>query len=203
MVCSIASAWLWGDVLAEWRASFVSRGNIFVLRIGEGRLAGREILEEARIDRQAANTDSSGGEDGVGDCWCERRYAGLAHATWRVGAGHDMDFNIRRLIQSQDLIIVKVALFHGAIFNGDLAAEHRSQSKVDGAFGHGAHAIGIHGGAAVDSGHDPTHAHGTILLCGDLRHVSDVAAKGPVTRDAPSPARRKPLAPARFFRCEL
>lgn len=133
--------------------------------------------QEARVDWQTAHAYTCGGKDGICYSRGERRHTRLAHAAGRLGAGHDVNFYIWRLVHSQHLKVVKIALFHGAIFDHDLAAEYGSQSKVDGAFRHGADAVWIDGCAAIDSRNDPTHAYSKIFVERDLRHVRDVAAK--------------------------
>jgi len=51
------------------------------------------LLDESRIDGQTSHSNSSRGEDGVGDSWRERWDTGFAHAFGTFGARHDVNFD--------------------------------------------------------------------------------------------------------------
>jgi len=56
--------------------------------------------QELSVNRQASQAHSRGRKDGVGHSGSQRRNAGLAHAAGLFGARHDVDFDVRRLIDA-------------------------------------------------------------------------------------------------------
>ena len=106
--------------VSDWVAlySVFSNGVSKTVRLGNLR-----PLEQSCVDGQAPDPHPGGSEDGIGHSGGKRRYARFAHATWRFGAWDNVDLYFRRLIYAQDGIVVKVALFDGSIFDGNLAGE--------------------------------------------------------------------------------
>src|SRR4051794_21627274 len=94
-----------------------------------------DYLEEGNklLERDLADARSAGGDDGVGDRGSHGGSRRLADAgRWHdalIILHHfrrrvlDIRVNLRRLVNTQDLVIVEIVLHDSAILHGDLAEE--------------------------------------------------------------------------------
>src|SRR5690348_197701 len=157
------------------------------------------VAQEFCVNRQATKTHSGCGKNCVGYGRGQRRNAGLAHALGGLIAGNNVDLNLRGTADSKHLVVMEIALLDSAVFDGDLARQHRSEGIVNGPFRHGAHAVRVHHCATIDGAHDAVHMHRSILVHRNFGDVGDVTAKGKMASDASAMARRQWFAPAGFL----
>jgi len=82
------------------------------------------------------------------------RHARLTHARRSFGARHDVDLDLRHLVQAQHVVPIEVALLHSAALNGELRFHHGAETEADPAFHLGADHVRVDRDAAIDGADD-------------------------------------------------
>src|SRR5882672_6736067 len=143
------------------------------------------LVASSDFQRQAAQPLSRERVHGVGDRRCNRRRARFAHTPGRLIAGYDLHLDCRALVDAKRWVVVKVALLHLTLIDGDLAVERSRQAVHDGAFHLLANQVRVHGHTAVDDALDPVHTNLFIFGQRDFGDLRNDAAEGAVDREAP------------------
>src|SRR5215471_5616132 len=154
-------------------------------------------------ERQLADALARRCEDRVGDRWGDRRGAGLAHASGRFLARHDVHLDLGHLVHPQHPVVVEVRLLHLAVLERDLAVQGGGQPVDDRALDLALHDIGVRRHAAVDRRDDAVDLWSSVRRDRDLGDLRAPAAEGEHHRDAAEDASGKRLAPVRLLRGEL
>ena len=149
-------------------------------------------------ERQDAHALPSGCVDGVGHSRPDWRDARLSHACRSLGAWHDVDLDLRHLVEAQNFIAVEVALLHGAAFDGQLRFHDSTQPEADAPFHLSADHVGVDGHAAIDSANDPLDLGLATLVEAHLGDLGDVGVKRLGDSDAAEPAVGKWSIPPRL-----
>src|SRR5207237_709453 len=118
----------------------------------------------------------------------DRRHAGFAHPRRRLCARHDMDFDLRRFVHAQHLVVVKVALLDATFVQRDRALQRGRQAEDDPAFHLRLDRVGVDDAATIHRANHTMHAHRAILADGDLGYLSDVTLEGEVRGNAAATA---------------
>ncbi len=93
-------------------------------------------MQKSSINRQSPDANSGCGKNGVGHRRRDEHCAQLADTGGGFQTARKVYVNFRRFIDAQYLIVVKIALFDGTIFDSDLGCEYRREGKIDTALGH-------------------------------------------------------------------
>src|SRR3954451_18574484 len=163
----------------------------------------RLVLNEGNklFERDLADARSAGGVDGVGDRGSHGGSRRFANAGWRhvdslllILPHHfrrrvlDIRVNLRRLMDTQDLVIVKIVLHDSAILHGDLAEEGVTQA-VDDASLHLRHdAVAVDREAAVDHAVDVIDRDLVLVVDRNVGHDTHIAQKAAMDGDAQAAA---------------
>src|SRR5579864_830792 len=113
-----------------------------------------------------------------------------------------MNFDLWRLIDSQHLIVMEIALLDRAILDGDLARQYGSKREIDRPFGHRPYSVRVHSDATVDDAHHAVDLDRAIILHGDFGNLGAAGLTG-AAGDAPALALGQRLSPIRPFRRQL
>src|SRR5690606_7701087 len=117
---------------------------------------------------------------GVADRCGDGRETWLADASGCGITVDDRDFNLRRLVHTQQLVIVKVRLLHATLVEFDIAVLGRRYSEDDTAFHLGSNDVGIHRRATVDGAEDTTDTvigRGIHIIEFQLDNLRDIGTK--------------------------
>src|SRR6185295_17291811 len=85
-------------------------------------------------ERDRANAWSARRDDRVGERGRYRRGGRLADARGRLVAVHDVEGDLRRLVDAQDRVVVEGVLLDGSVLDRDLAEEGVAQAIDDAPF---------------------------------------------------------------------
>src|SRR5690349_13086771 len=144
-------------------------------------LCGRASL---RIDWKPPQALAGCGKDGVGHCRDDSRSSRLADSARWILTLNDVNFDSRRLIDTQHFVSVEIGLLHTSIFEGDLAIERCRKAEHNSALYLCAHGIGIDNSAAIDCAHDAAHTHRSIPRYFDFSNLRHIGGEGVLDRDA-------------------
>src|SRR5215211_951021 len=128
----------------------------------------RRLLQCCGVDGHLAQPLASRCKDCIGDCRHYGRSPGLTHSARWLRTLDDMHFNSRRLVHTQDLVLIEVGLLDAAVFQRDLPVERRRDAEVDRALDLRLDGIGIDDGAAIDRADDALHSNRSVLRHLDL-----------------------------------
>src|SRR5713226_2402293 len=126
-------------------------------------------------NRQLADALTGGGEDGIGHRGRGTGNARLADPARLLCAGHDMHLDLRRLVDAQHGIVMKIALLHAAIGKREFAIERRRQPEDHRALHLRFDDVGVDRPAAVHGAYHAMHANLAAAVdrhFGDLRNVA-------------------------------
>ena len=138
-----------------------------------------------------------GGEDRVRQRRCHRRHPGLADPGRQPALGRDQFHRGRGgLCDAQHLVVVEVALHHGAVLHADVAVECERQAEHHRPLHLRAAGVRVDVGAAVE--HDVGVRHpGLAVFHARLEHRRDVGIEALVDGEAESDAFRPRFVPRR------
>jgi len=140
-------------------------------------VGSRGLLQRRRIDRHLAQTLSGRGKDCIGNGGNDRRRPGLAHAARRLHASHEVDLDLRYLVDTQYLVGIEVGLLDTAVFQRNLAMKGRGGAEDNSALDLRLHCVRINDGAAIYRTDHAANADIALLRHFDLGNLRQVAAK--------------------------
>ena len=127
---------------------------------------------------QRAQPCASGRVDGVAHGGCDGSHAGLSHASGLVGALDDLHLNGWDLVHAHHGVVVKVALLHDPVLEGDASLGGGGESVDDAALHLGVDGVGVDHQSAVHRAPDAVQGDGVGLLHRELHHLPHHRAKG-------------------------
>src|SRR5262252_828829 len=117
-----------GSVLSPARASNPTINGATMVTISSSTRA------ELVLERQLPNASAGCGEDRVGQRGSGDRRARFPDSSGRLEVAHEMDVNLRRLVDPHDAKVVEVRLFHAAVLERHFAPQGAADSEDDPAF---------------------------------------------------------------------
>ncbi len=107
-----------------------------------------------RTERQRSQPLTGRRKDCIAHRGRDRWHAGLPDATRRGVARHDVDVDLRRLMQTQHTVLVEIPLLRAPILERDVAPQRGRQAKNDAALELRRHDTRIHDLPTVDHTRD-------------------------------------------------
>src|SRR5438876_1773983 len=176
-----------------------SRPRLTALSANARSRHGTELV----LHRQLANPLRGCREDRVRDRRHHGRRPGLAHATRRLAALHQVYLYRRSLAHAQRPVVVEVVLLRATVLDSHFAPQGGRHAKDDAALHLRFHDFGIDDRAAVDRAHHAGDAHLPLPRHRHLGDLRDVAAERMQQRDPAPGSWRERLSPTRLRRGEL
>src|SRR5437867_11486105 len=159
---------------------------------------------KSRLMRQLSQPFPCGRVDCIGERGRGHCRTRLADSTGRLAVPYQTYVDRRRLIHSQDAVVVEVGLLDPTIVQRDFAPQCAADAAHDPALDLRLDDVWIHDLAAVHRAHDPTHPY--VARAGDLdfSNLRQVGApRAEEQRDPTSAAAWHWFAPSSFLRREL
>src|SRR5229473_423295 len=104
---------------------------------------------ELALQRQLPDTLAGCCEDGIGQRGCGDGRRRFPEPARRFQVPHQINFDLRRLVDAQDANVMKVRLLHPAVLERHLAVQGAADSEDDSTLGLRFHRVRVHDSAAV------------------------------------------------------
>src|SRR5262245_24827054 len=111
-------------------------------------------------DRQLANPFARRCEDRIGERRHHARGSRLADPAGRLVALHQIDVDLRRLVDAQHSVVAEVGLLDAAVLDGDLAIERGRKAEYDAALHLRANGVWIDLDSTIDGAPDVGRIYG-------------------------------------------